>query len=128
MNKVLRFMMACDRCKTPFSFELLSKKKFNGSFIDARKAYIRAREEYVRDTNVEAWARLYASACGLQSILDQNTTELIAILSAESEAFREAKRRELDRLSTELSSQTIQEFFDARETQNPRFTGQWNTF
>lgn len=110
MNKVLRFMMACDRCKIPFTFELLSKKKFNGSFIDARNAYIQAREEYVRDTNVEAWARLYASACGLQSILDQNTTELMAILSAESKALREARRRELDRLFERISARTMGKF------------------
>lgn len=110
MNKVLQFMMACDRCKIPFTFELLSKKKFNGSFIDARNAYIQAREEYVRDTNVEAWARLYASACGLQSILDHNTTELMAILSAESKALGEAKRRELDRLLERISARTMEKF------------------
>lgn len=110
MNKVLRFMMACDRCKIPFTFELLSKKKFNGNFIDARNAYIQAREEYVRDTNVEAWARLYASACGLQSILDHNTTELMAILSAESKALGEAKRRELDRLLERISARTMGKF------------------
>lgn len=109
MNKVLRFMMACDRCKIPFTFELLSKKKFNGNFIDARNAYIQAREEYVRDTNVEAWARLYASACGLQSILDHNTTELMAILSAERRALCVAEKREWNRLSAGLSAETIQE-------------------
>ena len=110
MNKVLRFMMACDRCKIPFTLELLSKKKFNGNFIDTRNAYIQTREEYVRDTNVEAWARLYASACGLQSILDQNTTELMAILSAESKALRDAKRRELDRLFERISAQPMGKF------------------
>lgn len=110
MNRVLRFLMACDRRKIPFTFELLSKKKFNGSFIDARNAYLRAREEYVRATNLEAWTRLYASACGIRSVIDQDTTALLQILSVESKALRAAKQSELNRLSEGLSARTMREF------------------
>ncbi len=102
MNKVLRFLMACDRRNISFTLELLSKKKFNGSFIDARNAYLGAREEYVSVTNVEAWARLYARACGLRSILDDDTTELMAILLAEDEALWVDGTCELVRLSNRL--------------------------
>jgi hypothetical protein len=98
MKDIEKYMQNCESAGVEFSIQALANSHFEGSFIDARTAYLSFRELYVEEYGVDAWAALYAAASLLSRHPNFVSMDLNDILDDEALKLRLAREVEFRRL------------------------------